>query len=136
MTDSPTIRETMSTRLVTLRPEQSIHAAIHVLLENRFSGAPVVDAEGRLVGVLSNRDCLGASFGASYHQDLGGTVADHMSSPVETLTPDRDVIEVAEMFVRGRYRRYPVVEGGRLVGLVSRHDILKALDAAWPHPPG
>ncbi len=130
------VRRYMTTTLVTLRPDMSVHEAIHVLLSHRFSGAPVLDADGRLIGILSNKDCIRTSFSASYHQEWGGLVADAMSSPVVTVDADEDIVEVAEKFLRGRYRRYPVVENGRLAGLVSRHDILRALGDLWGQPPG
>lgn len=125
------MRDHMTTDLVTFRPEQRIHDAIARLLERGISGAPVVDDAGRLVGVLSNKDCLRLAFEASYHQDWGGLVSDAMSSPVETVAPDQDIVQVADLFLHGSYRRYPVVEDGRLVGLVTRADVLRALEHLW-----
>lgn len=126
-----TVGQYMTRKLVTLRPDMGIHEGIRILLKHRLSGAPVVDDAGQLVGILSNKDCVRMAFGASYHQDWGGTVASAMSSPVETVRADADIVEVAELFLRGPYRRYPVLDGGRLVGQVSRYDILHALDDLW-----
>jgi len=121
----------MATKLMTLTPETDIDQAIRLLLDNRLSGAPVVDGEGKLVGVLSKKDCLKVAFSASYHKDWGGPVSDYMSRDVQTINADRGIVEVAEIFLKGPYRRFPVLENGRLVGQISRHDVLRALDELW-----
>jgi CBS domain-containing protein len=116
----------MSTDLVTFAPDTDIHRAIGMLLENRISGGPVIDERGRLVGILSKKDCLRVAFSASYHKEPGGSVSDYMSRDVQTVEASADIIEVAEMFVKAAYRRFPVMKNGQLVGQLSRHDILKA----------
>ncbi len=126
---SRTIADIMATRLVTFRPDTNIHEAIRVLLDKRISGAPVVDAEGNLVGVLSKKDCLKVVFSAQYHDDWGGPVSDYMSAPVETLDADLDIVSAAQAFLDSHYRRFPVVRDGKLVGQVSRADILEVLTA-------
>lgn len=122
-----TIADIMATELVTFLPDTSIHTAIHVLLEKRISGAPVVDQGGALVGVLSKKDCLKIVFSTTYHQDRGGPVSDYMSTGVQTLDATIDVAVAAEQFLDSAYRRFPVVQDAKLVGQVSRHDILKSL---------
>ena len=102
-----------------------------MLLDKSLSGAPVVDGEGNLVGVLSKKDCLKVAFSASYHKDWGGPVSDYMNRDVQTVEADTDIVEVAEIFLKGPYRRFPVMENGRLVGQISRHDVLRALDELW-----
>jgi CBS domain-containing protein len=117
--------------LVTFTPEMDIHRAIKLLLKHRISGGPVVDAEGRLVGILSKKDCLKVAFSAAYHSEWGGPVAEYMTKDVETIDGATGIVEVAEMFLQRPYRRFPVMEDGRLVGQISRHDILKALEKLW-----
>jgi len=131
MTDMPTIDGYMAREIVSFAPDTDIHKAIKVLIDKRISGAPVVDAAGNLVGILSKKDCLKVAFAASYHQDLGGRVADYMSTEVETVDSGAGVIGVAERFLGCSYRRFPVVAGGRMVGLISRHDILRAIEEMW-----
>jgi CBS domain-containing protein len=130
-TRAPKIADYMARRLVTLTPEMDIIKAIRVLLNHRFSGAPVIDADGRLVGVLSTKDCLKVAFTSSYHQEWGGSVADYMTAEVETLDADTDVIAAAKRFLEGPYRRFPVLRDGRLAGQISRNDILRALCDLW-----
>ncbi len=117
----------MTTRLVTLPPDMSIHEAIRILLSKRISGAPVVDATGALIGMLSKKDCLRIVFSAQYHDDRGGPVREYMSAPVETLDASLDVVSAVHRFLQSHFRRFPVLRDGRLVGQVSRYDILKSL---------
>jgi CBS domain-containing protein len=126
-----TCRDYMATRLVTLDPGMDVLAAMQRLLDERISGAPVVDARGNLVGVLTQRDCLNVAVQSVYHQAPAGRVADYMSTPVETLPASASLMEVVEAFRRGRYRRFPVLEGSRLVGQISRQDILRAILELW-----
>jgi len=125
-----TVADIMATRLVTFTPDTNIHQAIRVLLDRRLSGAPVVDADGNLVGVLSKKDCLEIVFSSRYHDDWGGCVREFMSAPVETLDADLDLVSAAQAFLASRFRRFPVLRDGRLVGQVSRYDILAALTDA------
>ncbi len=121
----------MATDLITVTPDMDIHRAIKLLLERRISGAPVVDGRGELVGILSKKDCLEVAFSASYHQEWGGAVSEYMSHDVQTVEAGTDIVEVAELFRKGRYRRFPVMSNNRLVGQISRHDILRALEELW-----
>ena len=122
-----TVADVMVTQLTTFTPDMNIHEAIRTLLDKRYSGAPVVDGEGNLLGILSKKDCLKITFSTRYHGDWGGPVADFMSAPAETLDADMDLVSAAQYFLKSRYRRFPVLRDGKLVGQVSRHDILKAL---------
>jgi CBS domain-containing protein len=131
MNQRVTAEQYMSTALVTFSPEMDIHRAIKLLLKNRISGAPVLDGQGKLVGVLSKKDCLKIAFSASYHQEWGGKVAEFMSPEVQTVDAQSNIVEVAELFLNSRYRRFPVMRNGRLVGVISRHDVLRALEDLW-----
>ena len=131
MTSRPTIADYMAREVAALLPEMEINQAVAILLEKGYSGAPVVDGARRLVGVLSMKDCLSAALNASYFQEWGGTVADYMSTSVETLDADLDIVQAAERFLNSRFRRFPVMSEGRLVGQVSRVDLLRALAEQW-----
>ncbi len=131
MKEFPLVSTCMATDLIKLSPEMEINQAMIVLLEARLSGAPVVDETGGLVGVLSKKDCLKAAVNDAYYQEWGGTVADYMSSEVETIDPMMDIVKAAEVFLASRFRRFPVIEDGRLIGQVSRSDILRGLSEQW-----
>jgi CBS domain-containing protein len=130
-TKAPKVADYMAQRLVTLTPDTDIIKAMGILLDKRISAAPVVDEKGRLIGVLSKKDCLRVAFTATYHQEWGGSVADFMSREVETIEADTDIVAAAKKFLDGPYRIFPVVRDGRLAGMISRHDILKALSEQW-----
>ncbi len=131
MNERSRIKTYMSRELVTLTPDMEINRAMHFLIDNRISGAPVLDETGNLVGMLSQKDCLKAALHASYYREWGDTVADYMSSQVETLDAELDLVEAAEAFLASSFRRFPVMSEGRLVGQISRSDLLKALAGNW-----
>jgi len=122
------VKDYMSTNLLTFNPETDMRTAIHDLVANNISGAPVVDDSGNLVGMLSERDCLKVALSSGYNAEPGGKVAEYMSQPVETVTVDTSILEVADKFISGRFHRYPVLQENTLVGQVSRSDVLKALE--------
>ncbi|WP_420427620.1 CBS domain-containing protein [Algiphilus sp.] len=119
----------MSAHLLTFTPEMDVLNAINLLLEQGISGAPVVDRLGNLVGMLSEKDCMRVALNAGYHGDLGGKVRDFMSPRVVTIDADTSILEVARMFMESPFKRYPVVSDNRLVGNISRHDVLRAIDS-------
>jgi CBS domain-containing protein len=89
----------------------------------------VVNDHGSLVGVISEKDCLKVMLAAAYHNRPmnTGIVKDYMSTKVTTISDDKDVLDVANEFLKTNFRRYPVVNAdGKLVGQVSRRDILRA----------
>lgn len=125
-----TVAEFMTRPVFALAPEQPVLAALEALIGRGISGAPVVDADNRLLGVLSEYDCLRVMAGAVFHSIPEGQVSQYMSRDVETVTPAVDLFRVAAMLQEGRFRRLPVVDDGRLVGIVARRDVLRALDRA------
>ncbi len=127
MSESFIARDYMATHLVTFSPEMDIYEAAAVLLENRISGAPVVDSHGKLLGLLSEQDCLREILAKGMHDMPPGKVADYMSTDIVTINPDMSIFKIAEMFVQHRFRRFPVVEHGRLVGQISKRDLLAAI---------
>jgi CBS domain-containing protein len=131
MTDKPKIADYMATALITLSPDMEINKAMKILLDERISGAPVVDAKGQLVGVLSKKDCLRAVLNSNYYQEWGGSVAGYMAKEVETLEADMDLVQAAERFLASHFRRFPVMRDGRLAGQISRADVLRGLTENW-----
>ena len=131
MTRLATVADCMARDVAVLSPEQEINAAARLLLKRGVSGAPVVDAAGRLVGVLTEKDCLRAALEASYYRDWGKPVSAYMAREVVTIEAGLDLLSACQVFLDGPYRRFPVVDSGRLVGLVARADILRALTETW-----
>ena len=117
----------MSTKLISLTPDMDILDASHLFLKHDISGAPVVDENGKLVGILTVRDCFKTTLDACYYSEFGGKVSEFMTTDVDTVSPDTSIPDIAEIFLHSRYRRFPVLEEGRLVGLISRKDVLRGL---------
>ena len=132
MPRSMLVKDHMSTDVVTLHPDMEILRAAQVLISCDISGAPVLDQHGRLVGVLTERDIIKVALHAGYHGEPGGLVQDYMTPEPVTVSPDDTILELAERFVKNKYRRYPVLDGGRLVGLISRRDVLRAMGQHYP----
>lgn len=136
MLKSIKVRDYMTRHLVTFRAETDLFTAINRLLEHRIADAPVVDASGHLIGMLSEGDCLRAILSGAYYESIGGTVGDQMTREVETVSPEVDVITVSQQFLEGRLGRLPVIADGRLVGQISRSDVLRAVKEFAQHEQG
>ncbi len=129
----PRIRSYMDTSNPTVRPEMPILAAVEFLLANHVTGAPVVDADNVLVGILTEKDCLRLiSEGGDQAEYPVGVVADYMSAEVTTVSPNMNIYFVAGMFLSDVVRRFPVVEDGKVVGAITRFDILRAVQTNLP----
>ena len=88
-----------------------------------------------LIGVLSEQDCMKVALHAGYHGDYGGRVSDFMSTDVQTVNAEMSIVDLAQLFVDSSYRRFPVTQQNRLVGQISRRDVLRAL-ASLSSPDG
>ncbi len=128
MLQSVTIRDYMTSAAITLKPETDVLEAAETLLEYRLSGAPVVDEHAQVIGFLSEKDCLHTVLSAIYNGDLGDRVQDRMSSTVIAVHPEDSISDVAEKFLKCACRSFPVIEKDVLVGMISRNNILQALE--------
>ncbi len=127
MSVSLRVRDYMTTDLVTVLPQTDITQVVQMLIANDISGVLVVSDSQELLGILTERDCIATASSAGYYDELGGPASDFMSAPVETVSPDENLVDVAIRMTDSPYRRFPVLEDGRLVGLISRRDVLRAL---------
>ncbi len=124
----------MDKRVPTVGPDTEILEAIEFLLRHRVTGAPVVDDAGNLVGMLTERDCLELIATGMDGEAPRGRVAEFMTTEVTTISPDMDVYYVAGLFLNYSFRRFPVVEDGRLVGAITRFDILRVMRSFMRRP--
>ena len=122
------VRQFMATRVMTFTEDVPISEAVQTLVRYKYTGAPVVDGDGRLIGMLSEKDCLRVVVLAKDHGVEGALVGDYMTRDVETVEPDTDLLDVAEGFMQAAFKRFPVVADGLLVGQISRFDVLRAID--------
>jgi CBS domain-containing protein len=125
------VKDYMARRLTTLEPDTEILHAVHTLIRNDIAAAPVIDKDGALIGILTEKDCMRVVLNACYHSEYGGTVEDFMSTEVEVMSPEDSITDAARRFLDKRYHRYPVLDNNRLVGQISRRDVLRALGDAW-----
>ena len=124
----PTVREFMDKYVETLSPETDIMEAVDFLLEKRVTGALVTDGKGELVGILTEFDCLKLlTLGGPDHEVPKGTVKNFMTSEVRTIPPTMDIYYAAGLFMSEKFRRFAVVERGRIVGAITLFDILRAV---------
>lgn len=121
------VRDFMTRDLVTVHVDAEIMDAVRLLVEEDISGIPVVDGDDKLVGILTERDCISIALSAGYFDEMGGSVKGYMISPVHTVDADSSLLDVGELFANSKFRRCPVVEADRLVGLIARRDVLRAL---------
>jgi len=126
------VKDYMSKNVVTLVPEMEILRAGHTLISHNISGAPVLDKHGVLVGILSERDCMRVAMQADYHGVPGGLVRDHMSVNPQFVDPEESILKLAQLFLNGRFHRYPVLANGHLVGVISRRDVMRAMGEFYP----
>lgn len=122
-----TIRTLMRTDIPRLSPDDPVREAVAVLLAARTSAAPVLDAGGALVGILTERDCFRPALDASYYRQWSGVVRDVMSPGVASLDAGLDVVAAAQCFLDHPFRAFPVLEDGAVAGLLDRSALLAAL---------
>lgn len=125
------VRDYMTPQVITLTPDTEILKAMHLLHVHDIANAPVVDGRGRLLGILSDRDCIRGVLQGAYHSEFAGLVRDFMTSEVETMSPDEGLIEATRRLVNLPFRLYPVIEDESLVGVISRRDVIAALTQNW-----
>lgn len=120
-------QDVMNEAVVTLSPKATLAEAIETLLRHGISGAPVVNEQGNLVGVITEYQLLEVIYAPEAQKDC---VATFMTREVLTVTEHTNLADVATLFISRRIRRLPVVRGTRMVGLISRRDVLRyALEA-------
>lgn len=128
MLSSLLVKDYMVGDHLAFKSDTNLLKAVHILLKHELSGSPVVDENNRLIGFLSEKDCLKAALDASYFRREEGTVQDFMSRDVTSISGNASLIDAIQLFLSKHYRCLPVCEGSRLVGQLSRRDILKGLE--------
>ncbi|MDG1264604.1 MAG: CBS domain-containing protein [Flavobacteriaceae bacterium] len=128
--EQPTVlvKDIMTTNLILFTIDQSIHEVMNSFIKNKISGGPVVDDRGKLIGVISEADCMKEISDSRYFNMpiLDKTVGHFMTKKVETLPASMTLFDAASKFHDTSRRRFPVLENGKLVGQISRKDIVIA----------
>lgn len=144
------VREIMTSSVITVGPDAPVADIARQLVEHRISALPVVDGEGRLLGIVSERDLLrrheigtegrhsrwveflmdDASLAREYQKSHGARASDVMTRHLACIGEEASLSDLAELMEARKVKRVPVVSGGRLVGIVSRADMVRALAKA------
>lgn len=120
-------KDIMVTRLVTLSAEMDVFDAIGLLLKNRISGAPVVDGEGRFVGIFSEKTSMQVLISAAFDQLPTSRVGAYMNEDSQrVIDEDANLLQIAQIFLETPYRRLEILRDGRPLGQISRRDVLRA----------
>lgn len=126
----PTVQDFMDKTFVTLQKDMDVYKAIDILLTKGLTSAVVTDDEMKIIGILSEKDCLTLLTKGEYHSLPSGKVSDFMSEYVVTIPPNTDIFSVADMFLKHFFRRLVVAdEDGKMVGQITRRDLLKIIKA-------
>lgn len=142
------VEDVMTRDVITVSPATPIHEAARLMVEHGVSGLPVIDADGRLAGIISHGDLIlrqrrrketpwwhsfftnGEQIAREYQRAVGTTVGEVMTRPVVTISPAWGIEIAASILDSRNIRRLPVVLDGRLVGILSRADLIRALAAS------
>lgn len=147
-------KDVMTKQVVTVPPDASVPEIARLLLDRHISAVPVVDADDRVLGIVSEGDLIrrpevagprrrswwlallsgGGGDAAEYVKTHGGQASDVMTRPAVTVTEDTPAGDIAQLLEERRIKRVPVVRRSKLVGIVSRADLLRGLASSKPSP--
>jgi CBS-domain-containing membrane protein len=151
------VKDIMSEDVISVTPETEITKAVKILLEKRINGMPVIDPFGRLVGIICQSDLVAQQKGIpvplvftllesfipltsrsrldkEMEKIAALTVKEAMTLEPVTVSPETDIEDVAKLMVDKKYHTLPVVDGGKVVGIVGKEDVLRTL-ISEPQPP-
>jgi predicted transcriptional regulator len=130
----PVVKKFMTRSFIKFYPETDIWEVLNAFIKHKIKGAPVVNRQGALVGMISEKDCLKLVIRSSYENQLeGGSISDFMSTDLVTVGPNDGLNEVAQLFLEHPYKRFPVVHKGKLIGVVMRRDLLVVMQKYYRH---
>ncbi|MFM5094056.1 CBS domain-containing protein [Aeromonas rivipollensis] len=122
------IRNHMSRLTHSLGPQLALAEALDRLHQADASGLPVLDDKKRLIGFLSEQDCIPSLLTGSYHCDSRTRVEDLMSRTPLFVSPDDSILDLARQMTGARPKVYPVLEGDKVVGIINRRQVMQALN--------
>ncbi len=137
MAQLPTVAMFMETETHALRETDDVLDGIRKLIRLGITGAPVLDAKGvKVVGMLTELECLKLlTTGTPTGEPPRGTVGEFMKTSITLVKPSMDIYYVAGLFLGTGYRRFAVVDDDRLIGVITRKDLLRAVEAQLPAEP-
>lgn len=119
------VSEVMTRNVITIKEDSTKEQAARLLARHRISGLPVINKDGNVVGVVTEYDVIAKE---------GQSVGDIMTRGIISVTPDTDLDTASHILVHERIRRLPVLDQGKLVGIVSRLDVVRIVALRWLCP--
>ena len=121
-----TVSDYMTKNLISFKPEQTLLETMETLGRNEITGGPVVNDSYELVGMISESDCMKQLSQSRYFNMpmSSETVEKYMTTSIETIDSNASIFDAAEQFSKSPYKRFPVMDQGKLVGQISQHDII------------
>jgi len=117
-------RDVMTKEVITIGPDTGLEETVSRLVNNKISGMPVCDKDGSVVGMISEKDVLNFIFSGNIKNTK---VREAMSTHIISFPPDADLDKIALMMGEKQIRRVPILENGKLLGIVSRRSIIKTV---------
>lgn len=118
----------MDKRFLSLNTNMKLSECAQLLIKTELSGAPVVNDQGRLVGVLSQKDCLKFILDMKYHNSVDADISNYMSKTVMSIHEDEKILYMTELFIKNNFQLYPVIdEENLLLGVVTRTSLFKEI---------
>jgi predicted transcriptional regulator len=128
MARTPIVKDIMKKAARTFKVGDDMADCMSRLARSSFPAVPIVDEDGFVVGLLSEKDVLRTIIDWAYDQRAGGPVGNYMSTLEVIVTPDMDLLTAARAFLEVNFSCLPVMDGDRMVGRVTRHETLKAIE--------
>ncbi len=136
--ESLKVKDYMTHQAVTFTPDMSLSAALEKVIRTKHHGGPVINDREEVIGFLSEQDLLDKLVKVAYSCQDTYMVSDCMHGEVLSVSPETSIIEMSDKMKVGKPKVYPVVDNGKLVGIITRHDVLKAvslyIDDCFKHP--
>jgi len=122
------VKDYMSKEIISFHKSDSIFEVKRVLLEKKISGAPIISKSGKLIGIISETDIMKQIIDSKYFNMPMSrtTVSKYMTKNVDYISPNETIFDAAEKFLRLKRKRFPVMESNRILGIISRVDIIAA----------
>jgi predicted transcriptional regulator len=126
--DAILVSDFMTKKLITFKQDQSVLEVMDLLIKHRISGGPVVNDQGELVGIISEGDCIKQISESRYFNMpmVDTKVENHMVKNVDVIDGNMNIYDAANLFLKSKRRRFPIVENGKLIGQISQKDVLIA----------
>lgn len=121
------VADYMHKGILAVHADTDIGHVVDFLLEHHLSGCPVIDQQNHLLGFISEQDCIKSLISSSYYGDDSEPASSLMSTEILSVGPDDSIFDLAQRMQSDKPKNYPVVEAGKLLGMITRHDVLHAI---------